>query len=169
MALTWRDHSMTAEIVPPKIFHDLVVAWRAGAAQSPEYVTNLFSSITLYMPGYWNIVGVTKRAHALMEARGWAGDFTKGLRRDHAKSRQDFQKRLLDQSTTYPEFVELVADYGRCILCTIDENPPRTAGYGNTYQDDDVLWLPEPIETAKLTSVYSKKMAARLRLAREAR
>ena len=148
-------------MTPPKVFHDLVTVWRDGIGEAPKVANGTFRGITNFMPGYWTIVGVTRNALAIMESRGWRGNFAKDLRRDHIKSGRDFQQLLHDQATSYAEFCEMVADYGRCIVCTKAENPPRTAGYGNTYTDADILWLPQPVDTATSMAIpTTREMAA---------
>lgn len=85
--------------------------------------------------------------------------------RDHIKSVHSFQKMLFARHHTYEEFLALVADYGRCVLCTCDENPARSAGYGNTYTVADILWLKGPVCTAREMSIKTTK--ARVALFKE--
>jgi hypothetical protein len=144
----------------PRVFHDMVTAWRNGADQIPKLLNGTFRGITNFMPGYWTIVGVTKQAYAVMDSRGWRGNFAKDLRRDHIKSGRAFQQHLLDHPVTYAGFCELVADFGRCVVCTKEENPARSAGYGHTYQNSDILWLAQPIDTAMSMAVPTTKAMA---------
>lgn len=68
---------------------------------------------------------------------------------------------LIDRSVTYEEFCDLVADYGRVVICTKAENPARSAGYGHTYVDSDILWLEESFCAAtSMTVPVSLPMAA---------
>ena len=147
---------------PPKVFHDIIAAWRAGIGETPKLANGTFRGITSWMPGYWTIVGITRNALAVMEARGFSGDFAKDLRRDHIKSGKEFQQRMLGEPTSYAEFCDLVADYGRVIVCTKAENPPHVAGYGNRYTDADIVWLAEPIETSSSIAVPANKRTAAL-------
>lgn len=58
---------MTSGTVPPKVFHDLVNVWRAGADQIPALANGTFRGITNSMPGHWTVVGVTRKALAHTE------------------------------------------------------------------------------------------------------
>lgn len=144
-------------VITPRVFYDLVETLRHGQDEIPAIQNGVFRGITNFMPGFWTLVGVTKNALRRMEATGWNGNFAKGLRRDHIKSAHLFQKVLLTRHHTYEEFLALVADYGRCVLCTGDENPPRSAGYGNTYTDADILWLSDPVCTSREMSIKTTK------------
>lgn len=144
-------------VITPRVFFDLVETLRQGQDQIPAIQNGVFRGITNSMPGFWTLAGVTINALRQMEATGWKGNFAKGLKRDHIKSAHSFQKLLLSRRHTYEEFLALVADYGRCVLCTGAENPPKAAGYGNTYTDADVVWLDNPICTSREMSIKTTK------------
>lgn len=150
------------QLVPPPVFHELIEALRFGQRQIPDILGTTFRGVTNFMPGYWNVVGVTRDALAQMATTGWQGDFMKGLRRDHMKSVKNFQSLLMSAPCTYERFVDLVADYGRCIICTKAQNPPDRAGYGSTYSESDILFLSQPFDTAQENSVRSSKSRAKL-------
>jgi hypothetical protein len=154
--VTSQDSNQQMTAIPPKVFHDLVNAWRNGADQIPKLVNGTFRGITNAMPGYWTVVGITRKALEEMASSGWRS--AAGLRRDHIKSGRDFQQRLLDHAVTYDEFCDLVADYGRCIVCTKAENPARTAGYGNAYHDADIRWLSRPVDTSTSMTVPTTRV-----------
>ena len=109
------------------------------------------------MTGFCTLVGVTVNALRQMEAPGLQVNFAKDPRRDHIKSAHSFQKVLLARHHTYEEFLELVADHGRCVLCTGAENPSKAAGYGNTYTHADIVWFGEPICTSQEMSIKTTK------------
>jgi len=149
-------------LTPPPVFYDLIEALRLGQKQIPDILGTTFRGVTNFMPGYWTVVGVTRDALAQMAATGWQGDFMKGLRRDHMKSVKDFQSLLMAEPCTYERFVDLVADYGRCIICTKAQNPPDRAGFGSTYSESDILFLSQPFDTAQENSVRSSKSRAQV-------
>ncbi len=148
------------DVIPPPVFHKLIEALRVGQAQMNGKVNGTFRGITNCMPGYWTVVGITRAALAQMAATGWQGDFMKGLRRDHMKSAREFQSLLMDKPCTYESFVDLVADYGRCIICTKAQNPPHKAGFGFKFFEGDVLFLSQPFDTAQEVSVKASKTRA---------
>jgi hypothetical protein len=145
---------------PLKVFHELTAVLRQGSADVKDRQNGIFRGITNSMPGYWTIVGVTRKALEIMSVRNWRGEFTKDLRRDHMKSGRQFQEILMTQQVTYEDFCQLVEDYGRCVVCTSKENPPRTAGYGHTYFDSDIVWLPKPLETSTSMTVPATRATA---------
>ncbi len=149
-------------MIPPPVYHNLIEALRVGQGQIPKILGTTFRGVTNFMPGYWNVIGVTRDALAQMAATGWQGDFMKGLRRDHMKSVKEFQALLMAKPYTYEQFVDLVADYGRCVICTKAQNPPNSAGYGSKYSERDILFLPEPWDTAQENSVRSSKARAKI-------
>lgn len=160
-ARTFKDTSVP-DVIPPPVYHQLIEALRAGQGQIKGKLNGTFRGITNCMPGYWTVVGVTRDALAHMAATGWQGDFIKGLRRDHMKSAREFQSLLMAEPFTYERFVDLVADYGRCIICTKAQNPPHRAGYNFTYFDSDIRFLPQPFDTAQVFSVKGSKTKAQL-------
>lgn len=149
-------------MTPPPVYHNLIEALRVGQGQIPRILGTTFRGVTNFMPGYWNVVGVTRDALAQMAATGWQGDFMKGLRRDHMKSVKDFRALLMAKPCTYDQFVELVADYGRCVICTKAQNPSHGAGFGFKFFESDVIFLPEPWDTAQENSVRSSKARAEM-------
>jgi hypothetical protein len=151
-----------SQSIPPPVFHELIEALRLGQQQIPDILGTTFRGVTNFMPGYWNVVGVTYDALAQMAATGWRGDFMKGLRRDHMKSVKEFQSLLMAAPCTYDRFVDLVADYGRCVICTKAQNPPDRAGYGYAYAESDIAFLPQPFDTAQENSVRSSQNRAKL-------
>ena len=144
----------------PRVYYEFVMSWRNHHASIAPVANGVFRGITSYVDGYSDIVGITKRAYAVMSERVWTGNYGKGLRRDHIKSAREFQEVLLTHpDLTYETFCALVADYGRCIVCTADENPSKKAGYGNAYKDEDVLWLAKTVSSHSSFAVpVGKKM-----------
>lgn len=149
-------------VIPPPVYHQLIEALRAGQGQIDGKLNGTFRGITNCMPGYWTVVGVTRDALAQMAATGWQGDFTKDLRRDHMKPAREFQSLLMAKPYTYERFVDLVADYGRCVVCTKIQNPPNKAGFGFKYFDKDTIFLPKEkqFDTAQEVSMKSSKIRA---------
>ena len=71
------------------------------ATRKAHTQNGVFRGITNFMPGYLTIVGVTRNARALMEQRGWTGNFAKDLVEDgHMFAVRD-EVRLL---AGHPEF-----------------------------------------------------------------
>jgi len=149
-------------VCPPKVFHKLIIQLSENRTESKKYENQIFRGITNVMPGYWTIVGVTREALSIMESRGWVGNFTKGLRRDHIKSAKSFQEIMLSNSYSYEEFVALTQEYGKCVLCTKSQNPPNRAGFGNAFGEKDVVWIPQDkvFDTAQEISLKSNKERA---------
>lgn len=150
------------DLVPPPVFHELIETLRLGQKQIPNILGATFRGVTNFMPGYWNVVGVTREALAQMAAAGWEGEFMEGLSRDHMKSVKDFQYELMKKPCTYENFVDLVADYGRCIICTKAQNPPKGTGFGTRYFEKDIIFLPQPFDTAQENALRSSKTRAKL-------
>jgi hypothetical protein len=140
----------------------MIEALRVGQGQMNGKLNGTFRGITNCMPGYWTIVGVTRAALAQMPASGWQGDVKKGLRSDHMKSAREFQSLLMSEPCTYGRFVDLVADYGRCVICTKAQNPPHKAGFGFTYFERDIHFLQQPFDTAQEVSVKAGKTRAQM-------
>jgi hypothetical protein len=149
-------------LTPPPVFYDLIEALRLGQKQIPKILGATFRGVTNFMPGYWNVVGVTRDALAQMAAVGWEGEFMEGLSRDHMKSVKDFQSELMKKPCTYKRFTDLVADYGRCIICTKAQNTRKGAGFGTTYFEKDIIFLPQPFDTAQENSLRSSKTRAQM-------
>lgn len=142
-------------IRPPQVFHKLILELYKNQKEAPKFINQIFRGITNIMPGYWTIVGVTHQAYELMNLREWKGEFTRDLRRDHMISARDFQTKLMSNEYTYEEFVELTNEYGKCILCTKEQNPPRQAGFQFTYNENEIYLLPsnKTFDTATEMSV----------------
>jgi len=144
------------------MFHEMVETLRKNKEQFPVMENGIFRGIMGTTPGFWTLAGVTKNAMAHMEAAGWTGNYTKGLRRDHIKPVREFQYILMSREHSYDEFVALVKEYGQCVLCTKAENPSKGAGYGVTYTDADVIWIDAPFDTVEEISVRATKARAAL-------
>ncbi len=148
---------------PPQVFHKLILELYKNQHEEPTLNNQIFRGITNIMPGYWTIVGVTVQAIELMASRNWQGNFTRGLRRDHIRPTVEFKMRLMSKEHSYEEFIELTADYGKCILCTIGQNPAHGAGFGLAYTENDIRWLgDDEFDTARELAIAASQTRARI-------
>lgn len=132
-----------------RVYYEMIQALRAGQNTISKTALNqAFRGITNTMQGYWNIVGVTRQAKEVMDNSGWKKNFAKGLVRDHMKSAKEFQDILMSSDVSFEEFETLVADYGRVVVVTKAQNPYNEVAYGNTYHNEDILYLNNPLESA---------------------
>lgn len=56
----------------------------------------------------------------------------------------------------------MVADYGRCVICTRAQNPPHKAGFGFKFFERDTLFPQELFDTAQEVSVKASKTRAQM-------